>query len=36
MRRRAVVLAFAVLPNLAGCARDPSAEALESLGASAA
>jgi hypothetical protein len=36
MRRRAVVLALAVLPGLAGCGRDPSAEALESLGASSA
>jgi hypothetical protein len=36
MRWRAVVLALAALPGLAGCTRDPSAEALESLGASAA
>jgi hypothetical protein len=33
LRRYGVLLALAALPSLAGCARDPSAEALESLGA---
>ena len=36
MRRCGVLLALVALPSLAGCARDPSAEALESLSASAA
>ena len=36
MLARAVVLALAALSSLAGCSRDPSAEALESLSAAAA
>jgi hypothetical protein len=36
MQRRAVLLALVALPTLAGCARDPSADALESLSAPAA
>jgi hypothetical protein len=35
MLARTVVLALAALPSLAGCTRDPSAEALESLSAPA-
>jgi hypothetical protein len=33
MKRRGLLLALVALPTLAGCARDPSAEALESLSA---
>src|SRR5262245_57557943 len=35
MRRCGVLLALVVVPTLAGCARDPATEALESLSASA-
>jgi hypothetical protein len=35
MRRRGLLLALVALPTLAGCARDPSAEALQSLSATA-